>query len=174
MRLVVEYLIIVTMVQMMAGVTNPKLESREISMVGLMIAQTMEPSNVGALVLASAIVVLAIGQQDHETVLISQIGVIGLEIVASTTGLLTMYLGIEIVGLSFYILAGRERKGMKSTEAGIKYFVLGALSSGVLLMGITIVYAETGTTDLELITSVSRTMIEIGVLFKLGAAPFHM
>ena len=143
-------------------------------MVGLMIAQTMEPSNVGALVLASAIVVLAIGQQDHETVLISQIGVIGLEIVASTTGLLTMYLGIEIVGLSFYILAGRERKGMKSTEAGIKYFVLGALSSGVLLMGITIVYAETGTTDLELITSVSRTMIEIGVLFKLGAAPFHM
>lgn len=174
MRIVVEYLIIGTMIQMMAGVYSRKLESREISLVGLMIAQTMEPSNVGAIVIASAIVVLAIGQQDHETVIISQLGVIGLEIVGSTTGLLTMYLGIEIVGLSFYVLAGRERKGMKSTEAGMKYFVLGALSSGILLMGITIVYAETGTTDVELITSVSRTMIEIGILFKLGAAPFHM
>ena len=174
MRIVVEFLIIATMIQMMEGVRDPKMESREIGMVALMIALTMEPSNLGQIVIISAIIVQAIGQQDHETVLISQIGVIGLEIVASTTGLLTMYLGIEIVGLSFYILAGRERRGMKSTEAGMKYFVLGALSSGILLMGITIVYAETGTTDVELITTVSRTMIQIGILFKLGAAPFHM
>jgi NADH-quinone oxidoreductase subunit N len=101
-------------------------------------------------------------------------GIIGLIIVGTTTGLLTMYLGIEIVGLSFYILAGRERKGAKSTEAGMKYFVLGAISSGILLMGITKVYAETGTTDIELIGTVSKTMVEVGILFKVGAAPFHM
>jgi len=83
-----------------------------------------------------------------------------------------------MVGLTFYILASRERKGVKSTEAGIKYFILGALSSGIILMGMTIGYATTGTTSIELLTGssepIASTMIKVGLLFKMGAAPFHM
>jgi len=175
MSIVVAYLIISTMVMMLEGVRiGGGYETRELGIVGLMVALTMESGNIGQIILISGLLVLAIGKQDMETVLLSIMGIIGLIIVGTTTGLLTMYIGIEIVGLSFYVLAGRERKGLKSTEAGMKYFILGALSSGIMLMGITIVYAETGTTDLELIGSVSKTMIEIGLLFKMGAAPFHM
>ena len=115
-----------------------------------------------------------IAEKDRETIILFNTGIIGLMVVGGATELIKLYIGIEIVSLSFYILAGRERKGMKSSEAGIKYFVLGALSSGILLMGITIVYAQTGGTDIELIETVSRTLIIIGILFKLGAAPFHV
>ena len=103
-----------------------------------------------------------------------QLGIVGLIILTQAQSLMIIYLGMELIGLSFYVLAGRERKSMKSTEAGIKYFILGALSSGIFLLGITIVYAQTGSTDIELMGFTSQTLIIIGMLFKLGAAPFHM
>lgn len=170
MSLVIIGLIVSTLIIMVQG----GKEARELGVMSLVVGLSLESNNVAQIIMISGIVVLIVGEQDMETVVLGVMGIMGLIIVGTTTGLLTMYLGIEIVGLSFYILAGRERKGAKSTEAGMKYFVLGAISSGILLMGITKVYAETGTTDIELIGTVSKTMVEVGILFKVGAAPFHM
>lgn len=159
---------------LLIGAIVAKKDIKDLSILSLALAITMEESIVGKIVLLSALIVTALGGDDGETTLLFNTGVFGLLIVAGESELIKLYLGIEIVSLSFYILASRERKAMKSTEAGLKYFIMGALSSGILLMGITIVYAQTGNTDLELIDSVSRTLIIVGILFKLGAAPFHM
>lgn len=146
----------------------------ELCMLSLAIGLTMENNIIGQLVILSGIAVYIMGEQDGDTAIIQQIGIVGLVVLGVAEELLIIYIGIELVGLSFYILAGRERKGVQGTEAGIKYFVMGALSSGLMLMGITIVYAQTGTTDVEMIEVGSRELIIIGLLFKLGAAPFHM
>jgi len=134
----------------------------------------MEDQIIRLIILISAIIVYLLTKFDTETALLMFLGTTGLVILGVAEELIVIYLSIELVSLSFYVLAGRERKGMKSTEAGIKYFILGALSSGIMLMGITIVFAQTGTTDIELIDTTSRILIVIGLLFKLGAAPFHM
>lgn len=176
MSSVVAYLIIAVMI-MIAETIRGK-EIRDLSILSLGLGLTMENNIIGQIVMLSAIIVNVIGVRDRETLLLFKTGVIGLLIVGSATELMKLYIGIEIVSLSFYILAGRERNKMESTEAGMKYFVQGALSSGILLMGITIVYAQTGTTDIEMITLgsdyVSKTMIMVGILFKIGAAPLHM
>lgn len=146
----------------------------ELCILALGLGITIENTIIGQIVIASGIAVYLMGKVDGNTAIIQWIGIAGLIILGAAEELLIIYIAIEIVGLSFYILAGRERKGLEGTEAGIKYFILGALSSGLMLMGITIVYAQTGTTDLEMIDSTSRELIIIGLLFKLGAAPFHM
>ena len=135
----------------------------------------MEDNRVGQIIIISTIIVLIIGQVDTETVILKQIGGIGLIVLGTAQELIIVYLGIELVSLTFYVLAGRERKGMRSTEAGLKYFILGALSSGIMLMGITIVYAQTGITSISgLEMEGGGLLIVIGLLFKLGAAPLHM
>jgi NADH-quinone oxidoreductase subunit N len=177
MSIVETYLIIATVVLVGHSVYREVWKegiTGDLSMLSLSIAMTMESNIIRTIVLMSGIVVYLMGQVDGDTAIIQQIGILGLIILGTAEELLIIYIGIEIVSLSFYVLAGRERKGMKSTEAGIKYFIMGALSSGILLMGVTIVYAQTGTTDLELIGMTSKVMIVIGLLFKLGAAPFHM
>lgn len=146
----------------------------ELCILSLGLGLTMENSIIGQIIILSGMAVYLMGGVDGNTAIIQKIGIVGLIILGGAEELLIIYIAIEIVGLSFYVLAGRERKGLEGTEAGIKYFVLGALSSGLMLMGITIVYAQTGTTDLEMIESTSRELIIIGLLFKLGAAPFHM
>lgn len=134
----------------------------------------MENNIIRQIIIISGIVVYLMGEIDGDTAILQLVGILGLAVLATAEELIIIYIGVEIVSLSFYVLAGRERKGMKGTEAGIKYFILGALSSGIMLMGVTIVYAQTGTTDLELVGTVSRILIIIGMLFKVGAAPFHM
>ena len=146
----------------------------ELSLLALGLGLTIENNIIGQIIIICGMAVYQIGEVDGNTAIIQMIGIVGLMVLGAAEELLIIYIAIEIVGLSFYVLAGRERKGQEGTEAGIKYFVLGALSSGLLLMGITIVYAQTGTTDLEMIESTSRELIIIGLLFKLGAAPFHM
>lgn len=146
----------------------------ELSILTLGLALTMEDSIIGKLIILSGITIFIIGRIDGDTALLMMMGIIGLIMLCEETSMMMIYIGIEIVGLSFYILAARERKGAKGTEAGIKYFVLGALSSGIMLMGITMVYAEVGTTELEMIEYGHRELIIIGVLFKVGAAPFHI
>ena len=134
----------------------------------------MEENIIRQIILVGAIVVYVIGRIDGETAILFQIGTVGLLILGVAEELIIIYIAIELISLTFYILAGRERKGMKSTEAGLKYFILGALSSGIMLMGITQVYAQTGTTDIEQVEVTNGLLIVIGLLFKLGAAPFHM
>jgi len=113
---------------------------------------------------------------------------IGMMIMASAGDLIVLYLGLELMALSTYVLAGFIRHSIKSTESALKYFLLGAFSSAFLLYGISIIYGLTGTTDIKaiaafitekgladnlaLLLSISFFIVAFG--FKIAAAPFHM
>jgi NADH-quinone oxidoreductase subunit N len=112
---------------------------------------------------------------------------LGMMVIITSNHLLTLYIGLEMMSLSLYALVAFDRDSARSTEAGMKYFVLGALASGLLLYGMSMVYGATGALDL---TSVARAVSEggannkvllfglvfllAGISFKLGVAPFHM
>jgi NADH-quinone oxidoreductase subunit N len=110
----------------------------------------------------------------------------GMMLMASAKDLIILYLGLELMALSTYILAGIKRHDIKSNEAAIKYFLLGAFSSAILLYGISLIYGMTATTDIykiaehlkttEVTTTLLLSMILIAVAFsfKIAAAPFHM
>lgn len=176
MSAVVAYLIVAITIQLVHNVIAKGAHSREMSLITLAMVLGMTESTVVAIIAISGIVTIAISRLDEETTTLFVLAITGLIIITGTESLLILYLGLELIGLIFYILASRERKGVKSTEAGIKYFILGALSSGILLLGMSLAYATTGTTSLELVanTGASATMIKIGLLFKIGATPFHM
>jgi NADH-quinone oxidoreductase subunit N len=121
---------------------------------------------------------------------ISLLGLIGAMIMISANSLLMLYLGIELLSLSLYALIGFNKKSSLSSEAAIKYYVLGAMSSGILLFGISLIYGFTGSIfydDIAVqminvdINSVDYMAIIFGIIFitaslcfKFGAAPFHM
>lgn len=113
----------------------------------------------------------------------------GMMLMASGTDLMTIFLGLEVLSVSLYVLAGFNRADPKSNEAGLKYFLLGAFSTGFLLYGMALTYGATGTTRIAKIaefiaqnSSVAENpMFYIGMLlmatgfsFKIAAAPFHM
>lgn len=111
----------------------------------------------------------------------------GMMIMASGADLITIYLGLELMALSVYILAGFLRGSMKSNEAALKYFLLGAFSSGILLYGIALIFGITGTTNLREIAAFIQTgtlskpvlilsmiLMTAGFGFKIAAVPFHM
>ena len=121
---------------------------------------------------------------------ISLLGLIGTMIMVSANSLLMLYLGIELLSLSLYALIGFNKKSSLSSEAAIKYYVLGAMSSGILLFGISLIYGFTGSIVYDDIAaqmvnidfnSVEYIAIIFGIIFitaslcfKFGAAPFHM
>lgn len=112
--------------------------------------------------------------------------VIGVMLLVSAGNLIMIYLGLELLTLSSYALVALNRDSKLSSEAAIKYFVLGALASGMLLYGMSMVYGATGTLDLaQLHEAIPHSKMPhllvfglifmiIGIAFKLGAAPFHM
>jgi len=114
---------------------------------------------------------------------------VGAMFMASGIDLMTIFLGLEILSISLYVLAGLFRGQLKSNEAGMKYFLLGAFSTGFLLYGIALIYGVTGSTQLaeiqEALTAhpamignpmaiAGLILLSIGFLFKIAAAPFHM
>jgi NADH-quinone oxidoreductase subunit N len=111
---------------------------------------------------------------------------VGMMTMASGTSLATIYVGLELMALSTYVLAGYFRREIKSHEAAAKYFVLGALSSGILLYGLSLIYGTTGTLDLAVLartlaagrastpTLVGVALLACGFLFKVAAVPFHV
>ena len=112
---------------------------------------------------------------------------LGILVMISADSLLTLYLGIEIMSLSLYAMVAFDRDDGVAAEAAMKYFVLGAIASGALLYGISIIYGVTGTLRLDgIAAAVQRTtrrpsvsccglaFIVVGVAFKFGAVPFHM
>jgi len=111
--------------------------------------------------------------------------VLGMNVMVSATDLLTLYIGLELNSLSAYVLAAFLRTDSRSAEAGLKYFVLGALASGILLFGMSLTYGFTGTTDFDGIRAALSGEIAMGALFgitfvlaglafKISAVPFHM
>ncbi|AHX12788.1 NADH:ubiquinone oxidoreductase subunit N [Dyella jiangningensis] len=117
---------------------------------------------------------------------LSIFAVIGIMLLVSAGSLVTVYLGLEQLTLSSYALVALNRDSRLSSEAAIKYFVLGALASGMLLYGMSMVYGATGTLDLARLhmaathTGMPHLLVFglifmiVGIAFKLGAAPFHM
>ena len=110
--------------------------------------------------------------------------ILGIMIMISSNDLIVFYLGLELQSLALYVLASFNRDNILSSESGLKYFVLSALSSGLLLYGCSLVYGFSGSTNFTYISSVS-TNIEYGVIFglvfiivglsfKISAVPFHM
>jgi NADH-quinone oxidoreductase subunit N len=106
-------------------------------------------------------------------------------VMASANDLIALYMGLELLSLSSYVIASFHRDDARSTEAGLKYFMLGALSSGMLLYGASLVYGFTGTVQFDGIAAVLRgapglgailglVFVAAGIAFKLSAAPFHM
>jgi len=109
---------------------------------------------------------------------------LGMILMISSYDLIVFYLGLELQSLSLYILAAFKRDDEKSTEAGLKYFVLSALATGLLLYGCSLIYGFTGSTNFEIIsTKMNETntgavfgivFILVGLAFKVSAVPFHM
>ena len=112
--------------------------------------------------------------------------VLGMMLMVSASSFLALYMGLELQSLALYVLAAFNRESVRSSEAGLKYFVLGALSSGLLLYGISLIYGFTGTTDFVHVASVIRqsgvpiglvfglVFLIAGLAFKIAAVPFHM
>ncbi|GAA3871135.1 NADH-quinone oxidoreductase subunit NuoN [Celeribacter arenosi] len=110
---------------------------------------------------------------------------IGMMVMVSAGDLMALYLGLELMSLSLYVVASFRRDSLRSTEAGLKYFVLGSLSSGLLLYGASLTYGFAGTTSFAGIISVAQGDVPLGLLFglvflmtglafKVSAVPFHM
>ncbi|MEO1563363.1 MAG: NADH-quinone oxidoreductase subunit NuoN [Pseudomonadota bacterium] len=111
---------------------------------------------------------------------------VGMMMMVSSGDLMALYMGLELQSLSLYVIASFHRDNTRSTEAGLKYFVLGALSSGLLLYGASLVYGYAGTTNFEGIASTLQdgdvplgmifglVFLCVGMGFKISAAPFHM
>jgi NADH-quinone oxidoreductase subunit N len=109
---------------------------------------------------------------------------LGMMVLISAGDLIMLYLGLELMSLALYVVAASNRDNVKSTEAGLKYFVLGALSSGMLLYGASLIYGFTGTVSFAGIAAVAKTgsigivfglvFLFAGLCFKVSAVPFHM
>ena len=112
---------------------------------------------------------------------------LGMMLMVSAKDLIMLYMGLELQSLALYVVASIRRDTLKSTEAGLKYFVLGALSSGLLLYGCSMIYGFTGTTSFEILATVLGTgeapstglvvglvFLVCGLAFKVSAVPFHM
>jgi NADH-quinone oxidoreductase subunit N len=109
---------------------------------------------------------------------------LGMMVLISAGDLIALYLGLELMSLALYVVAASNRDNAKSTEAGLKYFVLGALSSGMLLYGASLIYGFTGTVSFAGIAAEVKTgsvgivfgivFLLAGLCFKVSAVPFHM
>ena len=112
------------------------------------------------------------------------LSILGMFFMVSSNDLILFYLGLELQSLSLYILAAIDRDNLRSSESGIKYFVLSALSSGLLLYGCSLLYGFTGSTNFDLIANqltkenvgavFAMVFILVGLAFKVSAVPFHM
>ena len=112
------------------------------------------------------------------------LSILGMFFMVSSNDLILFYLGLELQSLSLYILASIDRDNLRSSESGIKYFVLSALSSGLLLYGCSLLYGFTGSTNFDLIANqltkenvgavFAMVFILVGLAFKVSAVPFHM
>ncbi len=123
-------------------------------------------------------------QQKFEYAILILLSTVGMGMMISAADLIGLYLGLELMSLALYVVAASNRDSVRSTEAGLKYFVLGALSSGMLLYGCSLIYGFTGTVSFAGIAEASRqggigltfglVFLFAGLCFKISAVPFHM
>lgn len=127
------------------------------------------------------------GQLSGEYFILALFAVLGMMVMVSAGSLLSVYLGLELLSLSMYAMVAQNKDSRPSSEAAMKYFVLGALASGMLLYGMSLLYGVTGSlllpeihaavseqSGLNIVLVLALVFIVVGVAFKLGAVPFHM
>jgi len=124
------------------------------------------------------------GMHKFEYPILMLLSATGMGMLISATDLIALYLGLELMSLSLYVIAAIDRDSAKSTEAGLKYFVLGALSSGMLLYGASLIYGATGQISFAgiaqaapqggLALTFGLVFLLAGLCFKVSAVPFHM
>ena len=125
------------------------------------------------------------GQQKFEYGVLFLLSTLGMMMLISADDLIALYLGLELMSLALYVVAAFDRDNTRSSEAGLKYFVLGALSSGMLLYGASLIYGFTGTISFAGIAKATTAGASIGLIFglvflfvgfcfKVSAVPFHM
>ncbi|WP_374308646.1 NADH-quinone oxidoreductase subunit NuoN [Dongia sp.] len=125
------------------------------------------------------------GMARFELPLLMLLASLGMALMISANDLISLYVGLELQSLALYVVAAIRRDTVKSTEAGLKYFVLGALSSGMLLYGSSLIYGFTGSTNFSVLASslsgdaglgliVGIVFLCAGLAFKVSAVPFHM
>jgi NADH-quinone oxidoreductase subunit N len=127
------------------------------------------------------------GMYRGEYFVLALFGVTGMMIMISAAHFLTLYLGLELLSLSLYAMVALQRDSVPATEAAMKYFVLGALASGMLLYGMSMLYGATGSLEIAAVRKAIGAMqpdnmilifglvfVVVGLAFKLGAVPFHM
>ena len=127
------------------------------------------------------------GSMRGEYFVLGLFAVLGMMVLVSAGSFLTLYLGLELLSLSLYAMVALDRDSSLGCEAAMKYFVLGALASGMLLYGISMIYGSTGNLDLSRVAEsiaapgamrltmvLGLVFVVVGVAFKLGAVPFHM
>jgi len=138
----------------------------------------------GALVLSLDYLTLE-RQQKFEYGALFLLATLGMLMLISASDLIALYLGLELMSLPLYVIAASNRESLRSTEAGLKYFVLGALSSGMLLYGASLIYGFTGTVNFAGIAKATQSGASVGLIFglvflfvgfcfKISAVPFHM
>ncbi|MFZ7090490.1 NADH-quinone oxidoreductase subunit NuoN [Primorskyibacter sp. 2E233] len=139
-----------------------------------------------AVLLMSEGYMAARGLLRFEYPLLVALSAVGMMMMVSAGNLMSLYMGLELQSLALYVVAALRRDSAKSTEAGLKYFVLGALSSGLLLYGASLIYGFAGTTDFAgIIQTATEGNVSVGLLiglvllisglaFKVSAVPFHM
>ena len=126
--------------------------------------------------------IFKIFQIEYSILILSSI--LGMMIMISSNDLIVFYVGLELQSLALYVLASFNRDQLKSSEAGLKYFVLSALSSGLLLYGCSLIYGFSGSTNFDIISNSMNSnqygltfgivFILVGLAFKISAVPFHM
>jgi NADH-quinone oxidoreductase subunit N len=148
-------------------------------------------AKVAILMSAAAVLLMSEGYMSSRGILrfeypvLVVLAVVGMMMMVSAGDLMALYMGLELQSLALYVVASLRRDSAKSTEAGLKYFVLGALSSGLLLYGASLVYGYAGTTLFSGIIQVAQEGMSLGLLFgivflmagfafKVSAVPFHM
>ena len=123
-----------------------------------------------------------INKMEYPILILSSI--LGMMVMISSNDLIVFYMGLELQSLALYVLASFNRENLLSTESGLKYFVLSALSSGLLLYGCSLIYGFSGSTNFNIILDNSSSgqygitfgivFILVGLAFKISAVPFHM
>lgn len=132
----------------------------------------------------SSVKLLALNKFEYPILIL--LATLGMMMMVSANDLMSLYVGLELQSLALYVLAAFRREDRRATEAGVKYFVLGALSSGLLLYGASLIYGFTGHTQFELIAQTVNVaernvgvifglvFLMAGISFKISAVPFHM
>ena len=168
----------------------------DVAPIGLAQMIALDPFRYAALAItllaAGGTILLSLGYMEREGLLAPEyyplilLATVGMMLLSGAEDLIVLFLGLEVMSVAVYILAGYNRANASSAEAALKYFLIGAFASGFLLYGIALVYGATGTTNLSLIgaqlaggglsllAGLGLGLLLIGMGFKVAAVPFHM